>query len=368
MRDVGVARGNDAPDDALLVLVEADDIAGAGQRQVAAVEVPRHQIVEPVVVDARQPVSAVRVGPHPVGEGLFDPRELLFGGLGRLDVEHAALGTVLDDGVVDLRRRTIQRVVQKQSGMAARGAPFGDAGGRSDETGTLDAPRRDLDGVPDPHLRSHDLGREALDDIRWQPRSTEAGRDVGRADVPGLDFAQRGEVALVLRVERGRCFGGGELCAHRAGQVGVRRLPGLCQGIAENRGAELRQGGVRIAFEKLAQVFGIDAAGLIESDRKRIGCRGYYRRRRRRDDAVGKDRAHAGEPALEVVVLDAGHQPAIGVVGEGCQVRAPMDLAFFAGLRIERDGDDSVVDRSEVAEERGVGDAQPHLGLRPRAV
>ena len=60
VRDVGVARGNDAPNDAFLVLVEADDIAGAGQGQMAAVEVPRHQIVEPVVVDARQPVGAVR--------------------------------------------------------------------------------------------------------------------------------------------------------------------------------------------------------------------------------------------------------------------------------------------------------------------
>ena len=119
MRDVGGARGNDAPDDALLVLVEADDIAGAGQGQVGAVEMPRHEIVEPVVVDARQPVGAVGIGPDPVGEGLFDPRELFLGGLGRLDVEDAALDAVLDDGVVDLRRGAVQRVVQQQSGMAA---------------------------------------------------------------------------------------------------------------------------------------------------------------------------------------------------------------------------------------------------------
>jgi hypothetical protein len=97
-RDVGAACGNDAPDDALLVLVEPDDVAGAGQSQVAAVEMPGHEIVEPVVVDPRQPVGSVGVRPDPLGKGLLDLPELLFGGLGRLDVEDAALDAVLDDG------------------------------------------------------------------------------------------------------------------------------------------------------------------------------------------------------------------------------------------------------------------------------
>jgi hypothetical protein len=113
VRDVGAARGNDAPDDALLVLVEADDVAGAGQGQVAAVEMPGYEIVEPVVVDPRQPVSSVGICPDPLGKGLLDLPELFFGGLGRLDVEDAALDAVLDDGVVDLWRRTVQRVVQQ---------------------------------------------------------------------------------------------------------------------------------------------------------------------------------------------------------------------------------------------------------------
>ena len=183
----------------------------------AAVEVARHQIVEPVVIDARQPVGAVRVGPYPVGEGLFDPCKLLFGGLGRLDVQHTALETVLDDGVVNLRCRTVQRVVQQQPGMAARGAPFGDAGGGSDEPGAVDSPRRDFDRVPDPDTRSHDLGREGVDDIGRQPRGPKPGRDVGRVDVLGLDFAQCREVVLVLAIERGCCLSGGQLCAHGAG-------------------------------------------------------------------------------------------------------------------------------------------------------
>ena len=72
MRDVGRAGRDDAPDHPLLVLVEADDAAGAGQGQVPPVEVARHQVVEAVVVDARQPVGAVGIGPDPAGEGLLD--------------------------------------------------------------------------------------------------------------------------------------------------------------------------------------------------------------------------------------------------------------------------------------------------------
>jgi hypothetical protein len=174
--------------------------------------------------------------------------------------------------------------------------------------------------------------------------------------------------AATLPIQCRRCFGGSELHAHGAGQVGIRRLPGLGQGIAEDRGTKLRERGIRFAFEKLGQAVGIDAAGLVEGDRKGVGRRGDCRRRRGRDDAVAKDRAHAGEPAFEVVVLNAGHQPAIRVVGERSQVGAAVSFAFLAGFRVGRDGDDGMVDRPEVADEGRVGDAQPHLGLRPWAV
>ena len=141
-------------------------------------------------------------------------------------------------------------------------------------TRSLDAPGRDFDGVPDAGLRSHDLGRKGLDHIGRQPGGTEAGGDVRRTDVLWLDFAQRSDVALVLPIQCRRCFGGSELRAHGTGQVGIRRLPGLGQGIAEDRGTELRERGIGFAVEKLGQVVGIDAAGLVEGDRKRVGCGG----------------------------------------------------------------------------------------------
>ena len=44
-------------------------------------------------------------------------RQLLLGGLGRLAVENALLDAVLDDGVEDLRRGAVQRVVQQPAGV-----------------------------------------------------------------------------------------------------------------------------------------------------------------------------------------------------------------------------------------------------------
>ena len=65
------------------------------------------------------------------------------------------------------------------------------------------------------------------------------------------------------------------------------------------------------------------------------------------------------------MILDAGDQPAIGIVGEGREVRAAMGFAVLAGLRVGRDRDDGVVDRTEATEEPAVGDAQPDLGRLP---
>ncbi len=86
---------------------------------------------------------------------------------------------------------------------------------------------------------------------------------------------------------------------------------------------------------------------------------------RRGDHPLAKDWSHAGEAAFEVMVLDAGDQPAIGIVGEGREVRAPMGFAVLAGLRVGRDRDDGVVDRTEAPQEPAIGDAQPDLGRLP---
>ena len=158
-----------------------------------------------------------------------------------------------------------------------------------------------------------------------------------------------------------------ELGADGTRQIGVVRFPGFRAGIAEHRFAELGQGGLGIAVQQFGQVVDIDAAGLVEGDGERVGRGRDQRRGRRGDHPLAEDRPHAGEAAFEVVILDAGDQPAIGIVGEWREVRPAMGFPLLAGLRVGRDRDDGVVDRSEAADEAAVGDAQPDLRLAPRA-
>ena len=108
-------------------------------------------------------------------------------------------------------------------------------------------------------------------------------------------------------------------------------------------------------------------AYFVEGDGKGVRRRGYERGGGRCDDPLAEDRTHPSLAAFEVVILDAGHEPAIRVVGERRQVGPAVDLAFLAGLGVGQRGDDGVVDRSVVADEPGIGAAELHLRLGPGA-
>ena len=60
-------------------------------------------------------------------------------------------------------------------------------------------------------------------------------------------------------------------------------------------------------------------------------------RGRRGDYPFAEDRPFARQPGLEVVILDAGDQPAIRVVGEGREVGPAMRLPLLAGLGVGLD-------------------------------
>ena len=89
-----------------------------------------------------------------------------------------------------------------------------------------------------------------------------------------------------------------------------------------------------------------------------------HRRRLRMEHALAKDRSMLRRSAFEIVILDRGDQPDVGVVEEGLKVRATEGLARLAlgghGLADRRQ-----VDRAEVADEEGVGRAQPDLRRSP---
>ena len=93
----------------------------------------------------------------------------------------------------------------------------------------------------------------------------------GGSQVLRLHLAQRHDVALVLRVEGGRGFGHGELGAHRAGQVGVRRLPGLGARVEEDRRPELGQRRRRLALQQVGHLVEIDAPDLRQGNGERVG-------------------------------------------------------------------------------------------------
>ena len=196
---------------------------------------------------------------------------------------------------------------------------------------------------------------------------TETRGDVRRTQVLGLHAPQRRDVARIVRVAFGRRLGDRQLGAHGTREIGVVGLPGFRGRIAEHRLAELGEGGLGIAVEQFGQMVDIDAAGLVEGDGERVGGGRDERRGRRGDHPLAEDRPHAGEAAFEVIILDAGDQPAIGIVGEGREVRPAMGFPLLAGLRVGRDRDDGVVDRPEAADEIAVGDAQPDLRVASRA-
>jgi anti-sigma regulatory factor (Ser/Thr protein kinase) len=68
--------------------------------------------------------------------------------------------------------------------------------------------------------------------------------------------------------------------------------------------------------------------------------------------------------AFEIVILDRGDQPDVRVVEERLEVWPPEGLARLALGRLGL-ADRRQVDRVEVADEEGVGRAQPDLRLSP---
>ena len=138
--DIGRAGRENAPDGALLVLVEPDDAGRVGKCQMRPVEATRHEVVEPLVVDLRKGVGPLRVGPDPGLEGLPDLGELVLCRLGVGGVEDALLDAVLDECIVDLRQGGIERVRDELAGVAAQRAPVRGRGGILEESVDLDGP------------------------------------------------------------------------------------------------------------------------------------------------------------------------------------------------------------------------------------
>ena len=214
-----------------------------------------------------------------------------------------------------------------------------------------------------------DLGDEALDHLGRDPGCAETGGDLRRRQVGRLHPLEGRDVAGEGGIERGVAPGQGELVAHRARQVAVGGLAATGLRILEHRLAEQGQGLVAAAPEQLGDPVEIDQAAFVQRDGERVGG-GDDQRLRPAGAAPARGRsARAGRvSALRVVVLDRGHQPAVGVVLERVQVDPALGLAALAGDGIRPAAGRGQVDRAEGAHEGVVGDAQPGLRRPPGAI
>ena len=214
-------------------------------------------------------------------------------------------------------------------------------------------------------LGLHRLKGEERHIVGGNPRRAQPRRDRRRRQILGLDALQRLDIAGIGRDRGRRRRLRPELGAHRAREIGVGRLPGLRLGIAEHGVAEFGENIVLFAAEQGGDARRIDAAGLVQRDGERVGGVLDHGRSRWGDHPLGEDGAMAGDAALEVIFLDRGDEPAIGIVEERREIRAAMRLPHLAGLGIGLRGDGGEIDRPEIADERRVGDAQRALRVRP---
>ncbi len=138
-----VAAAHAPPDGVLLVRVEPDALAHAGEIEVRAVEQPGPQIVVGVVIEADQPLGPLGLGEHPGFELLLDQLLLLAGGQRLLLVDHPLLAVDALDRVVDHRRFHVEGQLEQPGAVGPGRAVFGGGGDRRlGGVAGLDAPHR----------------------------------------------------------------------------------------------------------------------------------------------------------------------------------------------------------------------------------
>jgi hypothetical protein len=197
-----------------------------GSCKMRAVEAAQAQIVEAVVIFARQPRRPRAVFPYPLPESIFQLL-LLFArrdGLLLIDDPRSVLPLVVSG-----RHAAIERLVDQLGGAEPRRAVRRGVGDAVLLAGIdLDRPGRDGSGVRHAHAARRDVeqrGDEVPDVGRRNPRRPQAGLDVARLQIGGLHRLQRLDIPRVSRVERRRRRGCRQLAAHVAAQIAVGGFP-----------------------------------------------------------------------------------------------------------------------------------------------
>ncbi len=329
MRQQGVAIDHDAPDRVLLVRVRDHGSTHPGEVKVRAIELARNNLVELIVVQAKQCIAARVITVDPVTELVANGLPLLTCIQRCLRVHHH--GAV--DGHVDRGRLLVESSFHQHQRAALVGAPLRFlqrvvAHVLQVVAGRLDTPRC-RGGVKGDRQRVpcviHKLGGELLHHLNWNPRCPQARFDFCWAEIGGQDFGQRLDVFLVRRTGGSRLT---DLFANVARQVLICRHP-----TCEHRVAKRDAGGVHLLdhfHHRLTgakrHVFEDDLTVEGQTDQHRI-LRGVhpFRQHRLANSASRENVSLLGLGTLIVPDLQREHQRPVGVtphhtaVGRGAQ-------------------------------------------------
>nr|BAA87673.1 tiorf48 [Agrobacterium tumefaciens] len=140
MGKIGRAGRDDPPDPALLVSIKNKGARGAWKVEMISAELSRCDVVEAVIIDAREPVGAIGIRPYPALEGVLDLVKLFLCSLGIDDVENPPFAVAIPDRIEDLRHPAVQGIGQQFACVAAVRSPFGRSRGQIAELSGLDGP------------------------------------------------------------------------------------------------------------------------------------------------------------------------------------------------------------------------------------
>ena len=197
----------DAPDGGALVRVQNDGGAGARQPEMVAVEGAEADVVELVVVCAREALAALIVLPDPLLEPFLDFLLLVARRFGRGTVDHIAVGVRVM--IINGGGAQVEGVFEQFDRTATVGAPLGGVcDAVADAVIALDYPEAKLRRMTDGDaLLAEQIVRELADVIGGNPGAAQTGVYFGSGQVDGLNQLERLDVGLELVIRQGGGLG-----------------------------------------------------------------------------------------------------------------------------------------------------------------
>ena len=284
------------------------------------------QVIELIVVLAREPLRAIGILPDPFLKVVFQFLLAFAGGQGLVLVDDEfglAIGT--GDFVVGGGGAVVEGVLdQHGGGEPGRAVGSGVGSGVFGLVAEFDGPTGDALGVRDCDVflfGRQQFTEEALDIGYGYPRGTQARVDIAGFEIAGLHGAEGVYIRGELGRNGGSGFGDFELAPDIAGKVGIGGFPGVALGIAEHQAGQfvLQSGNASLGETRHAEP--IDLPGFIQADEQRLsGGFDVFDGLVAFDGALMKDGRFGGAPGVRIVVFEREQERVIGIAGKGAEV------------------------------------------------